>query len=96
MAEARVRVEDGGEDAVEGAPKLHGVEWGKWDGILVDVVEGVVNDGAGSPVVLGYDAQGAEPEVLQLRHHSGRQNCPLRFVDHRRHLLPEEGDVVEG
>ena len=51
-----------------GRAKLHGLAWGQGKGVVVDVKESVVDDGAGSTIVLGDDAQGAESEVCQLRH----------------------------
>jgi hypothetical protein len=67
-AKARVGMHDLGEEAVKGAAKLHGVLRAKLSSVLVDIVESVVRDGARSAVVLGYDAQGAEPQLLELSH----------------------------
>ena len=59
---ARVGLDDGLDDSLEGSAKLHGLLGSQAQGVGVDSKEGVVTDGTRSAVSLGDHAQWAQPE----------------------------------
>jgi hypothetical protein len=81
---------------MQGLTKLHGVTWGQWDRVSVDIVEAVVADGPGPTVVLRDNAQGTEAKVLELFDHACWEKDPLSFLDHVEHFLVEEVLVLKG
>jgi len=96
MAKAGVSMENARKEAMESAAKLHGLGRGINDGVLIDRGKSVVNNGTGTAIVLGDDAQRTESEVGQLRHQRGRKNCPVLFEQHGCKFLTEESNVVFG
>jgi hypothetical protein len=59
-AVAGVSVEDALEDPFKGPPKLHGFGRGEADGVVVDAIEGVINNHPWAAVALGDNSQRAQ------------------------------------
>ena len=93
---ARVGLDYGLDDPLEGPPKLHGLLWSQAQGVGIDSKEGIVTDGARSAVTLGDHTQWAQPEGRFRGQEVGREDCPVAFVDHIGELLSQKGTVVSG
>ena len=57
---------DCADEAIEGVAKLHGKLGRKAGGVVVDAVEGEVDDDAVAAVALGHDANGGESQVGEM------------------------------
>ena len=88
---------DGLQNPLEGSAKLHGLPRGQADGIIIDAVEGVVNDDAGAVIPLGDHAKRAEVKKVEevLDELIGEED-PLSLLHKGDDLLLEEGQVFSG
>ena len=93
---ARVGLDDGLDDSLEGSAKLHGLLGSQAQGVGVDSKEGVVTDGTRSAVSLGDHAQWAQPEGRFRGQEVSWEDGPMAFVDHICELLSQKGTVVSG
>ena len=89
-------MDDLDQQALEGVTELHGLMWGKADGLSVDARECVVHNGAWASFVLGDHAHWGDAEAGQMAEFVVRKDEPGGSLDHVRQLVPQEVDVLRG
>jgi hypothetical protein len=88
--------DDALENALEGTTELHGLGRCQEDGLGVEVVVGVVHDGAGPTIMLRDDADRSDAETGDVGDCRVREDHPLASCNHAGHFIGEEGGVLEG
>jgi hypothetical protein len=89
----RVRQDNVAKQARQGVADLHGVAGSNGDRIVVEVEEGIIDDGAGPAIVLGDAAHGANPKIGEVFDGVVREDEPLGLVDHGGKLSSEKIDM---
>ena len=81
---------------VEHPAKLHGVSRSHWNGISIDIIEGIVRDGLRAAITLWHRTKWAEPKVLEVFDNGVGKDDPVSFLVHGNKFFAKEVDVVQG
>ncbi len=76
--------------AMYGMAELHGACWGDGDHGLVDIGEGVAHNGSWASCALGHDAAWGEFEEREVLNGCIREDGPVPFTYHVKHVLMKE------
>jgi hypothetical protein len=77
-------------------PKLHGVQRGDRDGLIVEAGERIVDNSSGTPFMLWDDTHWTDTQAGQMLDVLVWEDNPLRLVHHVGELVTQEIEMIVG